>query len=265
MSRDGWVLVGADMEGLELRGLAHYLHPLDKGRYADLVLAGDPHWANAQAMGLVTGGRDKHNALHTIMREQGSKRFVYAFVYGCGNEKAGTIVLEACLQAQRQGMPEVLSHQFPQGTSAEHIEAVGKKIRNAFLRRTTGLQALKDKLELQVDRKQYLPGLDGRRVPVRSKHSALNFIIQSAGAILCKRWICDARDELGRHFRHGWDGDFASVLWVHDELQVACRAAVAAQVGEIVVQCARAAGLPYGFRVPLDSKYKVGHNWADTH
>jgi len=264
---EGWRLVGADMEGLELRGLSHYLYPHDQGRYATAVLEQDPHWLNTLAMGLASGERDKHNDLHTIMREQGAKRFVYAFVYGCGDVKAGEIVLEACLLAQRRGYGEPYDKFFGRETVIDEdaLKRVGKKIRSGFLRRTAGLEDLKQKLERQIQKYAWVPGLDGRRVPVRAAHSALNFLIQSAGAILCKRWIVDAWDELNSKYRRGWSGDFVVCLWVHDELQVACRAEIAADIGGILVKHAQQAGRDYGFRVKLDSNYKVGQNWADTH
>lgn len=262
----GWKLVGADMEGLELRALAHYLYPHDGGRYAQIVLSGDPHWENCLAMGLVHGKRDKHNDLHTIMREQGAKRFIYAFVYGCGNAKAGQIVLEACLTAERRGYPEPLREFFPVASGAEELEAVGKRIRNMFLKKTAGMKKLKEKLAKHVSKHGWVPGLDGRRVPVRSEHSALNFLIQSCGAILCKRWLCDAKDELLTRYRHGWkDGQFVTLLWVHDETQTAARDGIETDVGETIVKVARATGAHYNFRVPLDSKYKVGMTWAETH
>ena len=36
-----------------------------------------------------------------------------------------------------------------------------------------------------------IKGLDGRLVPVRSKHAALNTLLQSAGAIICKQWVVE--------------------------------------------------------------------------
>ena len=64
----------------------------------------------------------------------------------------------------------------------------------------------------------WLPGLDGRRVPVRAQYSALNYIVTSAEAIICKRWLANVHDELYARFRYGWDGDVVIVLWIHDEL-----------------------------------------------
>lgn len=271
IDKPGWVFVGADQEGLELRGLAHYLAKFDGGKYAETVISGDPHWLHACVMGLAEGERDKHNQLHTIVREDGSKRFIYAYIYGCGDEKAGMIIYAALLNALRNGGPEgaAVYEKFfgdpAKPPRAAAIKKVGKTVRNAFLTRINGFGTLQKQIAEQVTKRKRVPGLDGRRIPVRSEHSALNFLIQSAGAIICKRWLADAFEECCSKFKLGWDGDFCFVLWVHDEIQVCCRKEVAEAIGEILVRNARKAGEPYGFRVPLDSKAVQGRSWKDTH
>jgi DNA polymerase I len=266
----GWSLVGADMEGLELRGLAHYLAKFDDGAYGDIVLNGDPHWANAVAMGLVAGDRDKASQLHTVAREAGSKRFIYAYIYGCGDMKAGEIIFDCLLNARNNCGPEgaALYRQFFGDNKAPGenlLRKVGKKVRNDFASKIGGFVQLKTRIGKVLDTKGYLPGLDGRRIGCRSEHSALNFLIQSAGAILCKRWIVDATEEMHQHYGIGWDKEVTPILWVHDELQVAVRTGLEAEVGSLIVKHAQKAGEPYGFRVRLDSKYTSGRDWSETH
>lgn len=269
----GWKFLGADQQGLELRGLAHYLVPLDGGKYMKVVIEGDPHWLHANVMGLAEGERDKHNKCHTIVREDGSKRFIYAYIYGCGDEKAGEIIYEALLNARRNGGDEGIELYvkfFGQGSVGEkQLRKVGRAIRNAFLTRIDGFGTLQKKIGEQVSRRGRIIGLDGRIIPIRSDHSALNFMIQSAGAIICKRWLADAFEEccerLGYDWDNPWNGKFVFVLWVHDEIQVCVREGYEKEVGDILVACARKAGEPYGFRVPLDSEWSVGESWADTH
>jgi hypothetical protein len=61
----------------------------------------------------------------------------------------------------------------------------------------------------------WLKGIDGRKVPVKSAHSALNYRLASQEAVICKRWGCDWEDELlARGLKHGWDGDFRFRLLV---------------------------------------------------
>lgn len=264
----GWVLVGADMDGLEGRGFGHYMVPLDGGAYMEALLKGDPHWASAKALEFVGGEevRDKHNQLHVVLRE-GSKRFYYAFLYGAWDLECGNIILDTCNDARKAGFPGPYEQYFGAIDNPEEylLRKVGGTARDRFLKRTPGMQQLLEKLETQVEQYGWLPGLDGRRIPVRSSHSALNFLVQSCGAILCKRWVVDAITELLTKFKHGWDGDFVLCLWVHDEIQVACRAGLEEEIGAIIVKHAKAAGGTYGFRVPLHSSYSVGRSWADTH
>lgn len=266
---EGWVFLGADMSGLELRGLAHYLAPLDGGKYMKIVIEGDVHWTHAQAMGLVSGERDKHNSVHTIIREDGSKRFIYAYIYGAWDDKCGEIIYNALVKAKREGGDaglELYVKFFGAGEIGEKaLKRVGKSVRDAFMNRIDGYAKLKEKLTEQVDKRRRLVGLDGRIIPVRSDHSALNFLIQSAGSILCKRWGADAFEDLCRRYKRGWDGDFQFVLWVHDEYQLCVRKGLEKEIGDIVVQHARKAGEAYGFRGPLDSSHKVGANWSETH
>lgn len=277
-----WKFLGADQEGLELRGLAHYLFPLDNGKYMKVVIEGDPHWMHVNAMGLAEGPRDKpkdhapptdRQQLHTIVREDGAKRFIYAYIYGAGDVKVGEIIYEALLNARRNGGPEGVElyvRFMGEGVVSEaKLRKIGKSIRSAFRKRIDGYGTLQDRISEQVGKRGRIIGLDGRIIPIRSDHSALNFLIQSAGAIVCKRWLADAFEECERRFTYNWDdpwsGDFVCVLWVHDEVQFIVREGLEKEIGDIIVRCAREAGEPYGFRVPLDSKWVQGDNWRDTH
>jgi hypothetical protein len=257
------------MQGLELRGLAHFLHPLDGGRYAQQVLEGDPHWATVQSLGLSTEARDKHKQLHTVLRDDIAKTFVYATIYGAGDGKAGEIIYEGLLNAQRtcgEEGDELYREFFGHGVPGERtIRKVGKKARQSFVSGIAGFADLQAKIGVQVERKGRVPGLDGRLIPVRAAPAALNYLIQGAGAVLCKRWLADAFEELCSKYRYGWDGDFVFVLFIHDEVQLCVRQGLEEEIGNIIVKAAQEAGGPYGFRLRLDSEFSFGRNWGDTH
>ena len=74
---DGWWLCGSDLSGIEVRCLAHYLYPYDKGEYAEQILEGDIHSYNQRAAGLAT--RDL------------AKRWLYSTLYGGGDALIGQI------------------------------------------------------------------------------------------------------------------------------------------------------------------------------
>lgn len=266
----GWVMVGADQQGLQLRNLGHYLAPLDGGEYGRIVTTQDPHWAHALALGLAVGEREKDNELHEIVREAGAKRFIYAYLFGAFDKKLGSVIRDACTTARTRGWPEVFD-QFRLGS--RNNAYVGSEARDKFDKRFN-VATLLEKLSFirrSVDPKTgkpagYLYGLDGRWVPCEADRLALNYLLMSCEAVICKTWIVNAYDELLRlGYRFGWDGDFVFLGWIHDELQVACRQGLEEEIGAVLVTQARKAGAAYGYRVPLDSGFKVGGTWADTH
>ena len=212
----GYKLVGMDASGLELRMLAHYMN--DEG-YTNEILNGDIHTANQLSAGLAT-------------RDQ-AKTFIYAFLYGAGDSKIGSIV----------------------GGSAKH----GRKLKEKFLSNTPALRDLRERVGVASAR-GYLLGLDGRRVRVRSEHAALNTLLQSAGAIVMKKALCILDD-----YATQWKFDYNFIGNIHDEIQTEVREKEAEVFGRLATSCIEAAGLHYKLNCPLAGDYKVGSTWADTH
>lgn len=213
----GHKLVGIDASGLELRMLAHYMND---DVYTHEVVSGDIHTANQTAAGLQT-------------RNQ-AKTFIYAFLYGAGSAKIGSVV----------------------GGSAKE----GQKLIDSFLRNTPKLKALREKVARIYAQKGWLPGLDGRKLLVRAEHSALNTLLQGAGAIVMKQAVVLLKKELQR--AKIWHEFKANV---HDEWQIECKEVDAEQVGQIGKQAIQEAGIVLNMRCPLDGEYKVGNSWKETH
>jgi len=215
------VLVGVDVSGLELRMLAHFMASYDGGRYGKEVVEGDVHTANQQAAGLET-------------RNQ-AKTFIYAFLYGAGNEKIGSIV----------------------GKKASH----GKVLRERFLERTPAIARLVIDVQ-RAAKRGYLLGLDGRRLHIRSEHAALNTLLQSAGALVCKQWMVEVDRMLTVK---QWSHRVQQVAWVHDECQFECDPEIAEEFGKECVECIAKSGEAFDILLPLTGEYKIGKNWAETH
>ena len=216
--------VGADASGLELRNLAHFMARWDGGEYAEVILEGDIHTVNQCAAGLPT----RNNA----------KTFIYAFLYGAGDEKIGSIV----------------------GKGRQAGAALKKK----FLKGLPALDRLLTAVKSAANTRGYLIGLDGRKLHVRSDHAALNTLLQSAGAVVMKKAlvILDRRlQELG--YVPGVNYEF--IANIHDEFQIECDEDIAEIVGNAAVESIRAAGDHFGFRCPLDGEYKIGNNWKECH
>lgn len=77
----GRVVVGADLKNIEIRVLAHYLAPYDKGKYATAVLSKDMHWYHAKLAGFWTKDDrdwDEHTATpDMITARKASKAFFF--------------------------------------------------------------------------------------------------------------------------------------------------------------------------------------------
>ncbi len=136
-----------------------------------------------------------------------------------------------------------------------------------FLNRTPGLRELRSRIRDTIEKRGYLIGLDGRPLTIRKEHAALNTLLQSAGAILCKRWIVECERKLqDLGLSHGWDGDYCLVAWVHDEQEWACRTPETAEIVKLVaIETAVGVGRIYGFRCPLTADARIGKTWAEVH
>jgi DNA polymerase-1 len=210
-------LVGIDASGLELRMLAHYMND---NAYTNEVVSGDIHTTNQTAAGLQT-------------RNQ-AKTFIYAFLYGAGSTKIGTIV---------------------GGSSKE-----GQKLIDNFLQNTPKLQRLRKAVADAYAKRGRLQGLDGRKLLVRSEHSALNTLLQGAGAIVMKQALIILHKKLVR--AKIWHEFKANV---HDEWQIECKEVDADTVGKTGVESIEEAGIVLKMNCPLTGEYKVGNNWKETH
>ena len=149
----GKILVGADLSGIELRMLAHYLARYDKGRYTKILLTDDIHSVNAKRIGI--SRRDV-------------KTVTYAFLYGAGDRKIGVSV--------------------DKQLSDEAAAKKGREIRKAYVDAIPGLKELLTAVKKASER-GYILGLDKRRILVDKPHKALNYLLQGSSAILAKRWM----------------------------------------------------------------------------
>lgn len=216
-----WVQVGADASGLELRMFAHYLAAFDNGAYAKVVCEGDVHTHNQTMAGLKT-------------RDQ-AKTFIYGLLYGAGDAKVGKIV---------------------DGTISD-----GTRLKNQFKRQVPAYAKLLNQLEYVTAQRGFLRGLDSRPLPVRSAHSALNLLLQSAGAVVMKQALVILNDRLNALY----PGRYAFMANVHDEWQIECDRDISSDVGRIACESITEAGVVLNLQCPLKGEYKIGNNWAETH
>lgn len=221
--RDLWIVEkGYKLVGIDASGLELRMlaHYMQDDAYIYEVTQGDIHTANQKAAGLETRAQ--------------AKTFIYAFLYGAGAAKIGKVV----------------------GAGAQE----GQKLIDSFLENTPTLDVLRKKVANICKLSGSLPGLDGRRLHVRSDHAALNTLLQGAGAIVMKQALVllDTRlQQLGV--------DYKFVANVHDEWQIEVAEDYADMVGKLGVRAIEDAGRVLNMRCPLTGEYKVGNSWKETH
>ena len=189
----------------------------------------DPEWQEE----LLNGDIHQKNADAAGIDRPTAKTMVYALLYGCGIGKLSTILDTN----QRQA----------------------KRTLDNFYRNTPKLKQLMEKVQ-KVANKGYVPGLDGRRILVRSEHAALNTLLQGCGAIIAKQWCIEAHETFKARKL-----PVKQVAFVHDEIQIETAERYGEEVASIMVDSARKAGITLGFRCPVDAESKIGKTWFDTH
>ena len=212
----GYKLVGIDASGLELRMLAHYMKDEE---YTNEIINGDIHTTNQK--------------LATLESRDQAKTFIYAFLYGAGDEKIGKII--------------------------KANKGEGKKLKSRFLRNLPSLRTLTERVR-KASTRGWLRGLDGRKIYVRTVHASLNSLLQGGGAIVMKK----AMVYLDQYIKNeGLDAKF--VANIHDEWQLEVKDIDADKVGQFGVIALEKAGEHYNMNCPLTGEYKIGDNWSETH
>jgi len=255
-------LVGCDAEGLELRMLAHYMARYDGGAYVKTVVEGkkedgtDVHTVNQKFIGL--NSRDS------------AKTWIYAYLYGAGNLKLGSVIYDDMGEARRA----VFNKKYPAGTARDRaLASMGKRARD---RVEAGLPAL-GQLQAKVKRlaaRGFLNTVDGGLLRVRSAHAALNTLLQGGGAVVMKKALIILFNDL---IEMGFVPDCVTgqmardneiigfVANVHDEFQMEVPEHLAEEIGELAAEAIRRAGEAFGLRCPLAGAFDVGLCWADSH
>jgi DNA polymerase-1 len=221
--RDLWIVEkGYKLVGIDASGLELRMlaHYMKDDAYIYEVTQGDIHTANQKAAGLETRAQ--------------AKTFIYAFLYGAGAAKIGKVV----------------------GAGAKE----GQRLIDSFLENTPKLRTLREDVARICKSSGSLPGLDGRRLYVRSDHAAVNTLLQGAGAIVMKQALVILDERLSK-----LGVDYKFVANVHDEWQIEVEEAYADMVGKLGVQAIEQAGRVLEMRCPLTGAYRVGNSWKETH
>ena len=183
---------------------------------------------------LLTG--DIHTAnmeMAGLTNRDQAKTFIYAFLYGAGAAKIGKIV----------------------GGGAKK----GQQLIDRFLSNMPALNALKTKVQ-KASQNGIIRGLDGRLLHIRSTHSALNTLIQGAGAVVCKHWLLEIMSAI-KMTRI----DVKLVASIHDEYQFEVNNNDISTFGQITKEAMKKTQQVLKINCELDSEWKSGKTWASTH
>ena len=233
---EGQVLVGCDADALELVCLAHYLGKYDNGVYRDALLYGSKE-----------EGTDVHSRTQKLVElptRDEAKRMQYAYLYGASDRKLASISKEA-------GGPL----------------KDGKEIRKRMDEGIDGLGELSEGIQKRA-KSGWFKAIDGRKITIRSPHSALNFLLQSCGVIVMKKAMQVFHYDLAVKNKLVVDGQlkgFAYVANVHDEVQFSSDPDVADTVGQTFADSITEAAVRLVKRCPLSGTYEIGDNWKETH
>ena len=162
-----------------------------------------------------------------------AKTFIYALMYGAGAAKIGLIV----------------------GGDSK----TGENLISKFMSNMPKFNLLKKKLT-EASESGMIRGLDGRLLHIRSPHASLNTLIQGSGAVICKQWLVQMIDKIQES---GIDAKL--VASVHDEYQFEVANDDTEKFGEITNTAIKEVQDIYDLKCPLDSEFKIGKNWAETH
>ena len=180
---------------------------------------------------------------------EGDIHQVNADAAGISRDQAKTMIYALCYGAGDQRMGEIL------GKGSKE----GKALKERFFKANPAFSSLLRQIKEAVKKRGHLLGLDGRQLTVRSEHAALNVLLQSAGALIAKKWVQLIDQEMKRQ-----NLDATMIAWIHDEVAVQTREDTEI-VGTLTRRMAQEAGKHFGVKLPIGAEYQVGRSWADTH
>lgn len=239
ISKPGWVLVGTDSVGNQIRQLAARM---GDNAFTTSVLdrETDVHIGNQRRANLKT-------------KDQ-AKTFFYGIIFGAGDTKTGRIIGGTATDGRR------LKEQFFASMPAMK-ECIDRLVGEW---RKTAKKCYNKKFQRMEWRDGYIRGLDGRPIQVDSEHKVLVYQLQSDEAIQMSGAYCIFHKWLDRE-GYIFGTDYGTVLWMHDEWQIETRPEIADRVAELGNEAIAWAGRYFRISIPHEGSSKIGRSWRETH
>jgi DNA polymerase-1 len=263
----GYVMVGADLSGIEAVMLGHFLYPYDAGEFAKLIAAGDIHSRNAQAIRDFGG--------FAISRGD-SKGCFYAYLYSAGDMKLGQVMISTTPDAAtyyadkrdwfRRNPGAISSKVWSDALKARRLATaeeaalidIGGRVRSSLEQGITGLADLGSAVQTAAKR-GYLNVFD-RRIPIRNTRAALNALLQGSAALINKKWVV-----LTDHRCREQGVVYRPLMTIHDEFTCEMLPEYVEAYSRICLESIGLSGDYYRIRVPVTGELGVGKNWLGVH
>jgi len=242
IAKPGWVLVGTDSEGCQVRMLAARM--------------GDERYKEAVVNGNAEDGTDQH-AL--TMRATGignrvdAKSFFFGVVFGAGDSKVSKIV--GCSKARAKELKAKLFGSLPT------LEILIQTLTTEW--RGNALQHFDARWRRMEYKDGVVAGLDGRPINIEREHTVLVFMLQSDEAIMMAAAYLKFHQVVEKKYQ--WGVDYGTLCWYHDEWTIECRPEIAKELGEIGEQAIEWSGRFFNIDCPHKGKSKIGENWYEIH
>lgn len=241
-SKEGWILVGTDSAGNQLRQLAARMNN-DKFIYA-----------------MTSGKKEDGTDPHTLTKNAGdlesrdvAKNTMYCLLFGGGDVKLAKTAKK------------------PAGSGAElrrklyvGLDGLGNLMEHITKEwRSTAKQRWNSEYRKMEYFNGQITGLDGRPIKIPYEHQLLVYLLQSDESIHMTKAYCLLHERLEKRFKYG--EDYGVVGWYHDEYTVECKEEIAKEVAIIAEACIKDAGEYFNIVCPHAGQAAIGRNWYDIH
>lgn len=244
IAKPGWVLVGTDSAGNQMRQLAARM--------------GDDEFTKAVLYGTKEDGTDLHSLNQKrsgVSTRTLAKNFFYGCIlFGAGDRKTAKILGSSIEEARRK--KEEYFREMPLLRRLLDIEIEKwRKTANKWWNKRYNRWEYSN---------GYITGLDGRPILVEFEKDILVYYLQSDEAIQMAAAYCVLHKWLERE-GYVWRRDYGFVIWMHDEWQIECRKEIAEHVAELSARAITWAGEFFKIKCPHAGESKIGNNWYETH
>lgn len=244
VAKQGWVLVGTDSKGNQMRQLAARMR--------------DPEFTKAVLYGTKENGDDLHSLNQKrsgVANRTLAKNFFYGCIlFGAGDRKTAKILGSSVEEAGRKKaeyfreMP--LLRQF-----LDREIAAWRKTAQCWYNKKFNRMEYKN---------GYIKGLDGRPILVEFEKDILVYYLQGDEAVHMSAAYCLAHkyfEKVGYKYKEDW----GMVIYMHDEFVCECKPEIADHIAELSRLAIKNAGKWFKIPVEHEGDSKIGHSWYDVH